>query len=712
MVMDIRIMGAFRLGLALAILGLAGWAAASPRVVVMGFDGVDYHYVQQYLEAGELPNLQRLREHGDFKPLMPTVPPQTPVSWSTFTTGMHPGRHMIFDFLKRDPQTYMPTFAVAEETKEQVLFGKGNRLALPLIAGAGFGLVLLLVLLVFRRRRWWWVAAAAGLAVAGAAWYPAAHWVPDNRPGVESNQKGTPLWEVLAPLGVKSHVMRIPVTFPVRPYPGGHMLAGLGVPDLSGRIGKPFFFTSDLFLPSEKNEFSVEIVELPDNRGRMEVEIVGPPNKLFKDPPYIKVPMALEVAEDFGSVRVEVCGQTLGLKPGEWSDWVDFVFPFNPLVRVRGVGRFHLLSIEPEVRLYLSPINFDPRHLPVGFDVTYPHSWAKKLADTFGVFRTMGWAVDTWSVSEELTDDAFFAEEWRAEPAGFGPMFNQCMKEDSDLVIIYYEFTDRVGHIFFRYLDEQHPRYDAEAARQYGSEFKKAYQMMDAMVGEAMAQLPPDATLIVLSDHGFATWRWGVNYNTWLVQNGYMALTGAEGKVQDLYALFDQGQFWPNVDWSRTRAYCMGLGGLYVNLKGREAKGIVEPGEEYENLRRELIQRMEGWTDEATGLHPVAKVYTREEAYGAFDPVLNPDMIVTNTPGYRVSWQTSLGGIPSALIETNDQVWSGDHCSFYPPAIPGILFANRMINGDSPYIADLYPSILGLFGAAPPYTPDGRDLFR
>jgi predicted AlkP superfamily phosphohydrolase/phosphomutase len=691
---------------------VAASAAAKERVVVIGFDGVDHAYTKQFMDQGLLPNLKKLAESGDFKPLSPTIPAQTPVSWSTFTTGMHPGRHMVFDFLKRDPQTYLPSFAVAEEISEPVLFGARNKIVLPAIAFAVAALLGLGLALLFRMKRVGrlLLSLGLGLALGGGAFWLAGHWIPEKRPWVKSNQKGVPFWEVLAAKGVSTAVMRIPVTFPTHPF-DGHLLSGLGVPDLSGRIGKPFFFTSDLFLPTEKNEFSVEIVELPDNQGEMTVDIVGPPNKMFGEPPYIKVPMTLSVAADRGSVTLKTCGQTVTVKPRQWSDWVDFTFPFNPLVKVRGVSRFYCLSIDPEVRVYLSPINFDPRNLPYGFDVTVPSGWAKRLAGTFGMFRTMGWSVDTWAVSEELTDDAFFMEEWQVEPTVFSKMFEGVMKEEKDLTVLYYEFTDRVAHIFFRLLDREHPAYAQAAADQFGEALQDSYVMMDRLVGEAMALLPPGARLIVLSDHGFATWRWSVNYNTWLAQNGYIALTGASGATMDLTALFDQGQFWPNVDWSRTRAYVLGLGGLYINLKGREKQGIVEPGEEYETLRREIASRLEAWTDEATGLKPVAKVYTREEAYGSFDPVYIPDGIITNNPGYRVSWQTSLGGMPRALIETNDQVWSGDHCSLYPPAVPGVIFANTPIQGDAPYIGDLYPTILALFGAQAPYPVDGKNLF-
>ena len=133
-----------------------------------------------------------------------------------------------------------------------------------------------------------------------------------------------------------------------------------------------------------------------------------------------------------------------------------------------------------------------------------------------------------------------------------------------------------------------------------------------------------------------------MNYDTWLVQNGYMTMTGgADGKKADLEMLFGQGEFWPNVDWSKTRAYAMGLGEIYINVKGREGKGIVQPGSEYEALRKEIAERLVQLTDPKTGLRVVSKVFTREEAYGSFDADVIPDLFVGNNEGYRIGWQGS-----------------------------------------------------------------------
>jgi predicted AlkP superfamily phosphohydrolase/phosphomutase len=216
----------------------------------------------------------------------------------------------------------------------------------------------------------------------------------------------------------------------------------------------------------------------------------------------------------------------------------------------------------------------------------------------------------------------------------------------------------------------------------------------------------------VLSDHGFASFRKSVNYNTWLVMNGYMTLkTGVQVKDRNVEMLFDQGQFWENVDWSKTRAYAMGLGELYINLQGREAHGVVQPGAEYDALKKELQARLVTMTDVENGEHPVRRVIAREDVYRQFDPNMIPDLFITNNDGYRVSWQTSLGGIPKTLLDPNKQVWSGDHCSVDPEIVKGIFFYNRKLATDrAPYIADVYPTVLGLMRVKPPYALDGVEL--
>jgi predicted AlkP superfamily phosphohydrolase/phosphomutase len=696
-------------------------AAVPPRVIVLGFDGADYTLVAKGIAEGRLPNLAALAAKGGFSALTPTIPAQTPVSWSTFSTGLSPGRTMIFDFLKRNPKTYRPEFAIAEEGSKTFLFGKGNRVAVPAILGlVAFVLVLLLSKILLRRR-----VSGLGLGVVAAAGVASALFIflgirvssllPSEIPWPINNRRGTPFWEEAGRKGIASVVMHVPVTFPAVDYDHGRLLSGLGVTDVRGRVGTPSYYTSDpFFAPKNKNEFSVELVRLESNKGTIETEVFGPYNKLFKEPPVIKTPMTLTVAEDGGTLTVAPKGSSpVTLKVGEWSPWVVFTFPFNSLVKMTGIGRFHLAAVSPEIKLYLSPIHFNPSDLPPSVKITAPASLSKKLADRYGLYKTMGWQIDTWSMSEETIDEKTFLEDVDHTVEPFRKMMNAFLDEkDVRLFVQIYEFPDRVAHCFWRFLDPQHPAYDAVKAAQWAPAVEKTYEQMDAIVGDAMKRLEPEDILIVLSDHGFATWRRSVNYNTWLVENGFMTLTGGEGKQADLEMLFGQGEFWPNVDWSKTKAYAMGLGDIYINLKGREGKGTVSPGAEYEAVRDEIKKRLVTLVDPKTGTRAVSRIFTREEAYGSFDADVIPDLFVTNTAGTRIGWQGSLGVVTKEMFEDNVQIWSGDHCSLDPAVVPGILVSNRALpKGNLPGIADVPATIYHVLGVAPPEKLDGVPLF-
>jgi predicted AlkP superfamily phosphohydrolase/phosphomutase len=700
--------------------GGGGGTGVPSKVIVLGFDGADAQLVEQYMNEGYLPNLDRLRREGTFSPLQPTNPPQTPVSWSTFATGLDPGQHEIFDFLKRDPDRYTPDFAMMTPGVKPFLFGVHN----PLYLGAAAGLLAFLLVfaiagLASRRA---WIGLLAGLALAAPVFFGARSFVrtniPMKQPTVVNNRKGATFWQVLAEHGIRSTVIRVPNTFPPDANPGGRLLSGLGVPDIRGTFGTYTIYTSDTGdkdrpTASRDTEMGGKVVLLDVEQGDPAVDtfVYGPFNKLFDTPPEIQLPMRLGL--DWGNKRVniEVSGQKLSLKEGEWSDFIRLEFPIRRVVRVKGITRFCLLQLGPQLKLYMQAINFDPLN-PV-FPITYPEGFAKEIFQKVGLFKTLGWAMDTWALDEGVTTEKQYAEDRDFFVTKFETMMNAFISNPRDrLYVQVYYYTDRDGHMFWRFLDPGNPAYDPDQARVWGNFVRQSYQRMDAAVGKARAALPPDGVLLVCSDHGFSSWRRSFNINTWLVRNGFMVLRGA-GEQKTLENLFVSGQFFENVDWNRTKAYALGLGCIYINVLGRERDGIVSPGAEYDRVCAEIKQKLEAFTDPETGENPVHRVYRRDEMYRDFDPDLIPDLRAANNLNYRVSWQTSLGGAPPDYFEKHDSPWSGDHCSLDPDLVRGIFFCNRRVDLSTiPDIKDIFPTLLDLFAVPVPAGLDGHALLE
>src|SRR5258706_7369109 len=318
------------------------------RVVVLGFDGVDSQIVEQMLAARRLPNLPAVKARGGYSPLIPTIPAQTPVSWATFSTGLDPGGHEIFDFLKRDPSGLVPTFAGAEETSEPLFFGRAS----PAVAAAAAALVFFAaaaaVFLIGRRRAGVPVVLALGGLAAGAGVFAAVKaWVPSVRPGVRNNRLGKTFWSEEG--GRPATVIRMPVTFPPESFPAGRLLSGLGVPDLSGRIGRPTYYASDPFFTArEGNEFSVDVVRLASNTGRQVTRIAGPPGRAFGREGTIDTPLALTVAPSRDRLTVEAGGEKRRPPPGQGGELVSLAIPGYPLIALHGEAPVCLDGGSPE----------------------------------------------------------------------------------------------------------------------------------------------------------------------------------------------------------------------------------------------------------------------------------------------------------------------------------------------------------------------------
>ena len=633
------------------------------RFIIVGFDGMDPGVAERLIDRGKLPNLARMKKNGGMRALRTTNPAQSPVAWSAFSTGSNPGKTRIYDFLKRNPATYYPDFSTVTVRRGRFALG----------------------------------------------------FIPTRAPAVINNRRGATFWQIASSRGVRTAVLEAPINFPPEKLQTGVLLSGLGVPDIRGTMGTFSYFATDATGAAD-TEMGGKVARLTlDPAGRSRSVVHGPRNPFAgRDRegriPDLTIPIEFQrIRRD--AVRIALGGQVRTVKQGQWSDWYTIEFHVAPLVAVRGIARFHVIQAFPEVRVYLSPINLDPRRPPI--PISSPPAYSAQLARKLGLYKTLGWPEDTWALNEEKIDEKIFLEDLNYSfDRQRALVLDALQSMNPDLFVTVFQSTDKVQHMFWRLIDTEHPMYNRRLAARYGDAIEHVYMRADSLVGTLLERCKDGrTTLLVCSDHGFSSFRKAVNINTWLVRNGYMTLTKLDPvRDRNLEDLFGRGTFWPNVDWSKTRAYALALGQIYVNLKGRERLGIVPPGRAYNELRDELVKRFGALRDPDTGEGVVRKVYRREELYRGpyFDEA--PDLVVGFERGYRVSWQTSLGGIPPEVIEWNERRWSADHCSVDPDLVPGVLFSSRPLDAASPAIIDIAPSVLRRLGITPPASMDGRDL--
>jgi len=630
------------------------------QVVVLGFDGADPNLLSKWMSEGKLPNFARLSQTGTFHPLGTTNPPESPVAWATFATGLNPGGTGIFNFLKRDPKTYLPELSLVSREPAKFLFGS----------------------------------------------------IPIARPKVTNDRSGVPFYKAVADAGFKTTVIRMPLEFPPTPLPGGKLLAGLGTPDIRGTWGTFFYFGSDLTQwDVGDTEFGGKLVRLEVNDNLANSTIEGPTDPTSKTHQRISVPIDFKVALEGNAVTINLQGHSETVQERHWSEWFRVKFRITAFLSVHAICRFYVLQVAPDLRLYMSPLNLDPEDSPLA--VSSPDGYSAQLVKEFGLYKTVGWWHDTWALNEEKIDEGVFLEDlMRTDQMQADLTLDELKSDPPSLLVSVFTGTDSASHMFFRLMDPQHPRYDPELAKLYGDAVLRVYQHMDQVVGDVLAAMKPGGTLIIVSDHGFHTWRRGFNTNTWLVENGYMVLKNpnAKEKTFNLDQLFGQGSFFPNVDWSRTRAYALGLGQIYLNLRGREKEGILDTGPETDKLLEEIRGKLMAFRDPDNGDPVLEHVYLGRDIFHGARMSEAPELQLDFQDGYRTSWQTSLGAIPAGIVVANMKKWSGDHCASDPSDTSGIFLSNRRVLSPTPSIQDIAPTVLSLLHVTPVGALDGHAL--
>jgi predicted AlkP superfamily phosphohydrolase/phosphomutase len=369
------------------------------------------------------------------------------------------------------------------------------------------------------------------------------------------------------------------------------------------------------------------------------------------------------------------------------------------LVKVRGVCRFLLKRYEPPFEMYCTPVQIDPER-PV-MPISHPRQYSKYLAKLLGTYATLGLAEDTWSLSEgRLDEQAFLAQAYSIHAEREAMFFDALKRVRRGLVACVFDGPDRIQHMFWRFIDEGHPALKGGDGAAHRDAIPEMYSRMDDLVGRTMAAIDEKTMLIVMSDHGFKPFRRGVDLNAWLEANGYLALTPGAARPG--------GTYLADVDWTKTRAYALGLAGIYLNVAGREGKGTV-PAADADRVAAELAAKLTGLRDPQTGGVAVHEAMPRTRVYRGPYVENAPDVIVGYAPGYRVSWDAVIGKCGREVFSDNTQAWSGDHC-IHPDLVPGVLFCNRKLDGNGAGIVDIAPTALETFGIPRPEYMDGKSL--
>ena len=644
-------------GAVLAAAPLMNFGAGAPlgkKMLVLGFDGMDPGMVSRLMSQGQLPNMQRLAGRGVFTMMRSTIPPQSPVAWGSFISGADPGVFGIFDFLHRDPETYTPMFSQSSTLPSHMMVSLG-KYQIPLKPGK-----------------------------------------------VVLQREGRAFWDYMEDRGVPATVVKLPTNYPPSAS-SQRTLSGMGTPDVLGTYGIYSLYTSDE--NESQGDLSPNNVYYAyiDENNVMEGQIEGPKNDLVKEGEAVVVPFKVYVDNKHRTARIDIQGQEILIAEKEYSDWVEIKFSLiKNLASITGMVRFYLMAMGEKFRLYISPTHISPRTPAV--PISTPSGYSRELADKVGLFHTIGLPADT----KALSQGAFGMEHFITQSLSvFGEscrMFDyelqRFQRQKEGLLFFYFSSLDQGQHMFWALNDKEHPYYHPEESRRFAFITDEMYRKFDRVLGKALQNIDPAIPVLVMSDHGFGPFRRAVNINNFLAREGYLKLSAGEpGEEVSILGY---------ADWGASKAYALGLNGLYLNMKGREKEGCV-PGGERRRLLEEIKAKLEALVDPKNGQRVISCAYISEDNFSKDHIDRAPDIILGFDRGYRISDESALGTLGREMIKDNMNWWSGDHC-VDPKKVPASFISSFKIQKQVPDMQDVAPTILKYFGIATPAQMTGKAL--
>jgi predicted AlkP superfamily phosphohydrolase/phosphomutase len=708
-----------------------------PAVVVLGIDGMDPDILKEVLTLypERMSNFAWLVSSGSgIQNLGTSTPPQSPVAWSNFITGRDPGGHGIFDFIHRDPMTRAPIPSTTK-SEEPTLWDLPGKYMLT-IGGDG-----------------------------------------------DSNRTGKAFWTVLREHGVPADIWRMPANFPAE-VSDGWSFSGMMTPALDSAYGECTLYTTREAALTDLDYRKITLVR--EYEGIIFTAIDGPTNPFVQHqvqtqvattgspqddaahdpsgdaepkghpaaehkrlpPATTQAQITIYVDHEADAAAIVIGSETLVMRPGQWSDFVQLEFAMLPmgLMDMLGEARFYLRSVSPDFELYASAVNVDPADPVIG--ISQPHDASAIVASAIGRFYTQGMPEDVNSLKYNVLSEVEFMGQSDQTFEESNRLLEYALhryveRRAGGVLFFYYSTVDLCSHMMWRHGDSAHPAHDAAFAAQDSSAWSgretsiwketvhDLYLRMDPVLGRIRETLGDDAAYIVMSDHGFASYRRKFSLNTWLYENGYLVLKEGVSKelpdddpahteTQLYFYEGPTGRLSSVVDWSKTRAYGIGFNGLYVNLAGRERdvedtvnddSGIVDQSEK-DALLREIKAKLEALVDDSTGLKPVLRCDLASDIYHGGRGVEAPDLVVGYNAGYGNSDPSSLGRIPHRVLEDNTGgTFNGNHL-MAPDVVAGTLITNRPVRQGAFRLEDLTCEILRQYGIAPTEGMIGHPVFE
>jgi len=616
------------------------------RMIVVGLDGFDPGLAKKYMDEGRMPNFKKLAEKGCFYPLSTSHPSISPVAWSSYATGVDASRHNIYDFLTRDPCTYMPQLSSTDIRSMPRTLNLG-------LAKIPWGQKVVQKLL----------------------------------------QKSQPFWKLLGAQGIWSSIIRVPITFPPQKFKNGTLLSGMCVPDLQGTQGSFSFYSTE---PRKGKHIVGQQYQIRFKDGRVESKLTGPAGN---DGHAMKCPFSATFDQATKKATIEVGTESATVGEREYTPWMR-----APFDNCTGIVRFYIQTWEGDkIGIYVTPINIDPDS--PAMPISHPLVYSIYLAKMIGPYTTLGLAEDTWALNERVVDEeAFLKQAWLIFEERRKMLWDVLEKTKKGFVTVVFDTTDRISHMFYRYLDPDHPANVGKDTEHHKDVIPELYAKMDRFLVEIQEKVgdDPDTVFCVISDHGFCNFTRGVNLNTWLKQEGYLVLKEGQETSGDWFA---------QVDWEKTRAFTLGLTGIFINRKGREAKGLVEKGPEMDALCAEIKEKLEKLVDPKNGDRVVKEAFLTRALHSGPYADMAPEILVGYNKGFRHSWDCATGAVSAEIFTDNTKSWSGDHC-VDPRLVPGVFWCNRQIATETPNILDIAPTALNLFGVEVPGYLQGKNLFE